>query len=129
MQNNRNSSIAIALSVLIVLGWQFLYMNPRIEAQRKAQEAQKAQQQSEQTQAPAGGQPAPHTSGAAPTGQAAATATREEALAKAPRIAIDTDALSGSVEPGRCPPRRPEAQRLSRDGRQEQPDHYAFLAG
>ncbi|MBB4275270.1 membrane protein insertase YidC [Rhizobium mongolense] len=98
MQNNRNYFIAIALSVLIVLGWQFLYMNPRIEAQRKAQEAQKAQQQSEQTQAPAaGGQPAPQTSGAAPTGQAAATATREEALAKAPRIAIDTEALSGSV--------------------------------
>ncbi|AJD39827.1 inner membrane protein OxaA [Rhizobium gallicum bv. gallicum R602sp] len=98
MQNNRNYFIAIALSVLIVLGWQFLYMNPRIEAQRKAQEAQKAQQQSEQTQAPAaGGQPAPHTSGAAPTGQPAATATREEALAKAPRIAIDTEALSGSV--------------------------------
>ncbi|MEX2692196.1 membrane protein insertase YidC [Rhizobium mongolense] len=98
MQNNRNYFIAIALSVLIVLGWQFLYMNPRIEAQRKAQEAQKAQQQSEQTKAPAaGGQPAPQTSGAAPTGQAAATATREEALAKAPRIAIDTEALSGSV--------------------------------
>jgi YidC/Oxa1 family membrane protein insertase len=98
MQNNRNYFIAIALSVLIVLGWQFLYMNPRIEAQRKAQEAQKAQQQSEQIQAPAaGGQPAPQTSGAAPTGQAAATATREEALAKAPRIAIDTEALSGSV--------------------------------
>ncbi|TCU26580.1 protein translocase subunit yidC [Rhizobium azibense] len=98
MQNNRNYFIAIALSVLIVLGWQFLYMNPRIEAQRKAQEAQKAQQQSEQTQAPAaGGQPAPQTSGAAPTGQAAATATREEALAKAPRIAIDTEALSGSI--------------------------------
>ncbi|PKA44293.1 membrane protein insertase YidC [Rhizobium sullae] len=99
MQNNRNYFIAIALSVLIVLGWQFLYMNPRIEAQRKAQEAQKAQQQTEQTQAPAaGGQPAQQqTSGAAPTGQAAATATREEALAKAPRVVIDTEALAGSI--------------------------------
>ena len=82
MQNNRNYFIAIALSVLIVLGWQFLYMNPRIEAQRKAQEAQKAQQQTEQTQQPAAGaQP----SGTAPTGQATATATLEEALAKSPR--------------------------------------------
>ncbi len=52
MENNRNYFIAIALSVLIVLGWQFLYMNPRIEAQRKAQEAQKAQQQTEQVQQP-----------------------------------------------------------------------------
>ncbi|NNH31479.1 membrane protein insertase YidC, partial [Rhizobium sp. SEMIA 4085] len=98
MQNNRNYFIAIALSVLIVLGWQFLYMNPRIEAQRKAQEAQKAQQQSEQTQAPAaGGQPAPHTSGAAPTGQPAATAPPADALANAPRLAIDTEALSCAV--------------------------------
>ncbi|MFP3571240.1 hypothetical protein, partial [Paraburkholderia sp. SIMBA_030] len=72
MQNNRNYFIAIALSVLIVLGWQFLYMNPRIEAQRKAQEAQKAQQTTEQTQTPAAGgaQPA-QTSGAAPSGQVA----------------------------------------------------------
>ncbi len=30
-----------ALSELIVLAWQFLYMNPRIEAQRRAEEALK----------------------------------------------------------------------------------------
>ena len=36
MENNRNYFIAIALSVLIVLGWQFFYMNPRLEAQRIA---------------------------------------------------------------------------------------------
>jgi len=97
MQNNRNYFIAIALSVLIVLGWQFLYMNPRIEAQRKAQEAQKAQQQTEQTQQPAAGGQGAQPNGAAPTGQATATATREEALAKSPRVAIDTAALSGSI--------------------------------
>ena len=97
MEKNRNYFIAIALSVLIVLGWQFLYMNPRIEAQRKAQEAQKAQQQTEQTQQPAAGGQGAQPNGAAPTGQAAATATREEALAKAPRVAIDTAALSGSI--------------------------------
>lgn len=97
MQNNRNYFIAIALSVLIVLGWQFLYMNPRIEAQRKAQEAQKAQQQTEQTQQPGAGGQGAQPNGAAPTGQATATATREEALAKSPRVAIDTAALSGSI--------------------------------
>jgi YidC/Oxa1 family membrane protein insertase len=97
MQNNRNYFIAIALSVLIVLGWQFLYMNPRIEAQRKAQEAQKAQQQTEQTQQPAASGQSAQPNGAAPTGQATATATREEALAKSPRVAIDTAALSGSI--------------------------------
>jgi YidC/Oxa1 family membrane protein insertase len=98
MEKNRNYFIAIALSVLIVLGWQFLYMNPRIEAQRKAQEAQKAQQKTGQVQPPAahGAAPAP-TSGTAPSGQAVATATLEQALAKNPRVVIDTPALSGSI--------------------------------
>ncbi|MGO8658095.1 membrane protein insertase YidC, partial [Rhizobium ruizarguesonis] len=83
--------MAIALSVLIVLGWQFLYMNPRIEAQRKTQEAQKAQQQTEQVQQPAaGGETPAQPSGTAPSGQAVATATLEQALAKTPRVVIDT---------------------------------------
>jgi len=45
MEKNRNYFIAIALSVVIVLAWQFLYMNPRIEQQRRAEEARQAQQQ------------------------------------------------------------------------------------
>ncbi len=99
MQNNRNYFIAIALSVLIVLGWQFLYMNPRIEAQRKAEQAQKAQQQTEQTHnAPAaGGAGTAQTNGAAPSGQAAATTSLADALAKNPRVTIDTAALAGSI--------------------------------
>jgi YidC/Oxa1 family membrane protein insertase len=97
MENNRNYFIAIALSVLIVLGWQFLYMNPRIEAQRKAQEAQKAQQTTEQTQKPATGSQPAQTNGAAPSGQAAATTSLADALAKNPRITIDTAALAGSI--------------------------------
>ncbi len=96
MQNNRNYFIAIALSVLIVLGWQFLYMNPRIEAQRKAQEAEKAQQQTEQVQNPAAGGQAAQTNGAAPTGTANTTSLID-ALAKTPRVTIDTPALSGSI--------------------------------
>ncbi|RDJ15914.1 membrane protein insertase YidC [Rhizobium grahamii] len=98
MQNNRNYFIAIALSVLIVLGWQFLYMNPRIEAQRKAELAQKAQQKTEQVQTPAaGGTGTAQTSGAAPSGQAAATTSLADALAKNPRVTIDTAALAGSI--------------------------------
>ncbi|MCS4091663.1 YidC/Oxa1 family membrane protein insertase [Rhizobium sp. BK176] len=98
MQNNRNYFIAIALSVLIVLGWQFLYMNPRIEAQRKAELAQKAQQKTEQVQTPAsGGAGTAQTSGAAPSGQAAATTSLADALAKNPRVTIDTAALAGSI--------------------------------
>ncbi|MDI7922528.1 membrane protein insertase YidC [Ferirhizobium litorale] len=101
MEKNRNYFVAIALSVLIVLAWQFFYMNPRIEAQRKAEQARQAQQQTEQTTQPqTGNQPA--TTGA-PAGalpgstQAAASASRDDALAKSARVLIDTPALSGSI--------------------------------
>ena len=48
MENNRNYLIAIALSVLIVLAWQFFYMNPRIEAQQTEQAQQQAQVEARQ---------------------------------------------------------------------------------
>jgi YidC/Oxa1 family membrane protein insertase len=102
MEKNRNYFIAIALSVMIVLAWQFLYMNPRMEAQQRADEARLAQQQ--QTTEQAGQNFTPESPGAATStgnlpgaNQAQATATREEALAKSPRVAIETAAVSGSI--------------------------------
>src|ERR1700754_1849124 len=109
MQNNRNYFIAIGLSVLIVLAWQFLYMNPRIEAQRKADELAKAQQhttqqaqtgqaQTGQAQTPAAGTGAPINGSLPATGQSTPTVeTVDEALAKTPRVIIDTPALTGSI--------------------------------
>lgn len=99
MEKNRNYFIAIALSVVIVLAWQFLYMNPRIEEQRRAEEARQAQQQTTQQQA---GTPAAQggaVQGSLPgsAAQPAATATREESLAKNQRVAIDTNAIQGSI--------------------------------
>ncbi|NTF47247.1 membrane protein insertase YidC [Rhizobium rhizogenes] len=104
MENKRNYFIAIALSVLIVLAWQFFYMNPRLEAQRKAEQAAKLQQQTQQTQQaqttqnPAAGAT---VDGAAPSsGQSAPTTlTHDQSVAKsaASRVAIDTPALSGSI--------------------------------
>jgi YidC/Oxa1 family membrane protein insertase len=100
MEKNRNYFIAIALSVVIVLGWQFFYMNPRIEAQRKADAALKAQQQTTQVQ-PGTTTPAPGvngTTGAPVSGQAAVGTMRlDQALAKSPRVAIDTVSLLGSI--------------------------------
>ncbi len=102
MEKNRNYFIAIALSVVIVLGWQFFYMNPRIEAQRKADAALKAQQQTTQ-QVQADGKTAPTpgtntTAGAPVSGQPAVGTMRlDQALAKSPRVAIDTTSLLGSI--------------------------------
>ncbi len=99
MEKNRNYFIAIALSVVIVLAWQFLYMNPRMAAQQKAEEAQRAQQEQVQAANTAAGQSAGQASGTLPgAGQAAAaTETREQALSKSPRVAIDTPAVIGSI--------------------------------
>jgi YidC/Oxa1 family membrane protein insertase len=96
MQNNRNYFIAIALSVVIVLAWQFFYMNPRIEAQRKAQEIQIAQQQAQSEQQTAA--PAATADGTLPaTGAANPAASREAAVAKTARVAIETQDLIGSI--------------------------------
>lgn len=97
MEKNRNYFIAIALSVVIVLGWQFLYMNPRMEAQQRALEAQQALQ-GETAQPATPESPGATVSGSLPgSSQAEATVSREQALAKNPRIQIDTPALSGSI--------------------------------
>ena len=99
MQNNRNYIIAIAMSVLIVLAWQFLYMNPRIAAQREAQrQAEIVQQQKAKEAATTAQSSGTTVDGTMPGAtQAAATVSRDEALAKSTRVKIDTEALVGSI--------------------------------
>ncbi|MFN7010307.1 MAG: membrane protein insertase YidC [Allorhizobium sp.] len=99
MQNNRNYFIAIALSVLIVLGWQYFIMGPRIEAQRLAEQARLEQEAQTPQAQPNPAAPAGTVSGALPgtNAQASAETNREEAIAKSPRVAIDTPALVGSI--------------------------------
>jgi YidC/Oxa1 family membrane protein insertase len=113
-ENTRNTILAIALSLIVLLVWQFLVVNPRVEQEQAARRAQQAQQaqQTQQPQAQPGG-PAVAPSGpaaqpgavpgapVAPAGPALAipgiTASRESALAAAPRVQIDTPRVSGSI--------------------------------
>ncbi|HTO31199.1 MAG TPA: membrane protein insertase YidC [Pararhizobium sp.] len=91
MENNRNYFVAIALSVFILIGWQFLYVNPKIEKDRIATEAQQTTT-ADGTPA-ASGQVQPTANGAVP----GAVETRDQAVAKSARVIIDTAALSGSI--------------------------------
>jgi len=95
MEKNRNYFVAIGLSVLILIAWQFLYVNPKMERDRiAAEQAQLGQQAKPQP----GTQPA--TSGQALPGSGAIPGTgenRDQAIAKSARVAIDTPALSGSI--------------------------------
>ena len=79
MENNRNTFLAIALSLVVIVGWQFLYVNPKLEAEKKAAEAQRriAEQTQQQNSATApqpgvntaqSGETVPGTPSAAPGG-------------------------------------------------------------
>lgn len=100
MENNRNYFVAIALSVLILIAWQFLYINPKMERERAAEQTRQAQIAEQQATNPAATQTqqGQTASGAAPAGSPVATdLSRDQALARTKRVAIDTEALAGSI--------------------------------
>jgi YidC/Oxa1 family membrane protein insertase len=92
--NIRNTILAMALSVLVLVVWQYFVVGPRI-AQEKARAAalQSQQQQGKQGQGQAtpSGAPVP-AAAAAPMLKA-----RDKALAESTRVKIDTPSLTGSV--------------------------------
>ncbi len=99
MGDNRNFLIAILLSVLVFVGWQYLVVSPRLEAEKARQQAI-AEQQGKP--ANAAGAPidsaAPRLPGSAGGAAIAPTAvTPEAALAESPRIKIASDQVDGSI--------------------------------
>ncbi|WP_339764207.1 membrane protein insertase YidC [uncultured Hoeflea sp.] len=107
MENNRNYFVAILLSVLVLVAWQFLYVSPKIERERVAAEALQAQQAAQAPAATADNTATPGgVSGSAPgsddvaipgTTTQAAGLTREETVAQTGRITIDTPSVQGSI--------------------------------
>ena len=89
---NKNFILAIVLSMLIIFGWQYFYAAP-------LQKKLTAETQTAQTQQPgATGQTAPAGGGAVPgISPEAAAVSRQEALAKSPRLKIETDFVAGSI--------------------------------
>ncbi|WP_109314364.1 membrane protein insertase YidC [Pseudovibrio ascidiaceicola] len=102
MNDNRNMIVAIVLSLVVLLGWQYFIAGPQLEAQQDAQQAQLANDaQQAGSSSPvalpegASGQvAAPGTDGGA---AAQSFVSRAQALAASPRLTIDTPSLSGSV--------------------------------
>ena len=97
MADNRNTFIAIALSLVILVGWQYFIVAPQMEQQRAEQAQQEAARQAANPQAPvpagtAGSAGIPGADGAQPVAQ-----TRDAALAATARVAIDTPRVSGSI--------------------------------
>src|SRR5262245_63000456 len=100
MNDPKNTLLAIVLSALVLIGWQFYFGLPQMEKQKQAQQQQQSQQQPGAPPAPgAPTQQAPGTAPPAPgqPGAPTQTMTRESALAASPRVRIETPTISGSI--------------------------------
>src|SRR5262245_33043356 len=118
INDQKNMFLAIGLSLLVILSWQYFIGGPQLERQREEaklrQQQQAAQQQQQQAQTAPGTIPQPGTApqpgsatpqpGATTTpavpGQPTIpgqTLTREAVLAASPRVAIDTPTVRGSI--------------------------------
>jgi len=101
MTDNRNTILAVILSGLVLLGWQYFFNIPQMEKQRAAQlaQSQTTKQDAANTAAPqTGGTPAPSANPPA-NNQVGSTApvSRDAAIAATPRVKIETPRLIGSI--------------------------------
>jgi len=97
--DTKNLFLAIALSVMVLVGWQYFVGAPKLTQQRADQQAQQSLPPRPTSE---GGAPAtPQPGGAAPTAPGAAAPaavkSRADALAASPRLPVDTASLSGSI--------------------------------
>ena len=99
MNDSKNTILAIVLSGLVLLVWQYFFGLPYLEKQKQAQ-----QQPQQQSQPVAGSPQRPQEPGSGAqlpttpvTGQPEHPISRAEALAKSPRIEVDTPRIRGSI--------------------------------
>ena len=95
-EDSRNIILAIVLSVLVLIGWNYFYAAPQLQKDRQAQTQTQTPAQANLGAPSAGGAGAIAPPGAAPA--EAGPKTRAEALAASPRVAIDTASLGGSID-------------------------------
>ncbi|HTR13813.1 MAG TPA: membrane protein insertase YidC [Roseiarcus sp.] len=102
-EDTRNLFLAIALSILVMVAWQYFYAGPLYQRQHPAQTQTQAMNGATKPSEPAHeAANAPQTTGLAPAGSSAPGAppveTVSQALEASPRVAIDTPSLGGSID-------------------------------
>src|SRR3982751_1302307 len=103
MTDNRNTILAVILSGLVLIAWQYFYNVPQMERQRALQQTQA--ELTKPAAQPAPGATTPQTSTPAPSANAPAAnqpastqvVPRDTAIAASPRIRISTPRLTGSI--------------------------------
>jgi YidC/Oxa1 family membrane protein insertase len=98
MNEHKNTILAIILSLIVVVGWEYFFARPELQNQPQ----QQAQEQTQQPAKPGAAQPAAPAGNApaapnVPSGQAP-TQTRASVLAGLPHVDIDTPQLRGSID-------------------------------
>jgi YidC/Oxa1 family membrane protein insertase len=101
MTDQKNTMLAILLSAIVLIVWQYFVGLPQMEKQKQVAQQQQQMQTAPGTAVAPGQQPvtgqttAPQIPGQAPS--AGQQLSREAVLAQSPRIPISTDRLSGSI--------------------------------
>jgi YidC/Oxa1 family membrane protein insertase len=100
MTDNRNTILAVILSGIVLIAWQYFYNVPQMEKQRaqtqiQAELAKPTPQATPGSTTPqAGSTPSANAPGTQP---AAAIVSRDAAIAADPRVKIETPSLTGSI--------------------------------
>ncbi|EJW09703.1 Inner membrane protein translocase component YidC, long form [Rhodovulum sp. PH10] len=108
MNEQKNVILAIALSAVVLIVWQFFFGMPQLEKQRQIAQQQQQQQQAQPVQPGAGGTAQPSTG--TPTPGAGTSAppvpgqtepsqarSREAVIAAGPRVPVETPNIHGSI--------------------------------
>ncbi len=103
MNEHKNTILAIVLSLIVVIGWEYYFARPELQNQAQQQSQQQEQKPPQPQPNNPGGAQSGAPNGAAPgapnvpSGQAQ-TQTRAAVLANLPHVDIDTPTLRGSID-------------------------------
>src|SRR6266403_419089 len=105
MTDNRNTILAVILSGLVLIGWQYFFNIPQMEKQRAQSQTQSqlVNPTAQPGAAPgsttpqAGTTPAPSANAPAANQPAATVVGRDAAISASSRIKIETPSVSGSI--------------------------------
>src|SRR5579862_6324444 len=102
MNEHKNTILAIVLSLIVVIGWEYFFARPQVQQQAPQQTQQQVQTQPGVTQ-PGVAQPAAPAGGSAPQAPNApatqpSTKTAADVIAASPHVDIDTPTLRGSID-------------------------------
>jgi YidC/Oxa1 family membrane protein insertase len=104
MTDNRNTILAVILSGIVLIAWQYFYNMPQMERQRAVQQVQSERAKRDQqagntpnTTTPAAPATSPNAPAQTPAAAAVPIVGRDAAIAASPRVKIDTPRLTGSI--------------------------------